>query len=233
MNLCEFFKIDFKDNLILKSKILKDFILKNMDEIISNLSNVKINKGSGAGGKNTNLKGKNFEEFSDLRPKLVDYEKVNINANKFGFYLNKKVDDKYFCFTMQSGFKIYFKKHYDIDFFRFPDEAFIVQDSERMDIYIIEKKEQCVEGSVETKLWSCPSLLREYEIIFDEKFKDSETKYNVKFHYILCISKFLEDKFENNVKYKILRKILEESNIKVLYGESEDYFESLKNIINF
>jgi hypothetical protein len=210
-------------------------------EILENFKSLNLeenkNKGSGAGGKNTNLKGKNFEELTNSGNLLKDYNKFKINSAKYGYFLQKieKKDDNeiFYTYMTQSGFKIYFKKYYDIDFFRFPDEAYIVQDKEKMDIYIIEKKEQEVDGSVETKLWSSPSLKREYEIILEDKFKESKVKYNIQFHYILCVSEFLENKFKTNIKYKILERILNESNIKVLYGNCDTYFEDLKSVINF
>jgi hypothetical protein len=214
-----------------------------MEEQIDKISNVianiaiKKNKGAGAGGANTNLKGKSFEELTNSENNLQDYTKYTINSAKYGYFYQKiieKDDDKtYYTFMSQSGFKTYFKKFYDIDFFRFPDEAFLVQNDEYMNIYIIEKKEQCVDGSVETKLWSSPSLKREYEIILEDRFKDSETKYNIKFYYILCINDFLKNKFENSDKFKILKRILSENEIEILYGDCKDYFKNLQSIIKF
>ena len=51
-------------------------------------------------------------------------------------------------------------------------------------IKILEKKEQNVEGSVETKLWSGPSLKREYELVLGNDFK---------VHYGFCVSEFLKN----------------------------------------
>jgi len=54
---------------------------------------------------------------------------------------------------------MYMKNKYNIELFRCPDEAYIIEyTSGRKVIKILEKKEQNVEGSVETKLWSGPSL---------------------------------------------------------------------------
>jgi hypothetical protein len=202
-----------------------------IEAIFNNLSleEKKINKGTGAGGKNTNLKGKNFEEVTNVENKLAGYEKKTLNKTKFGYYLEKNENETYYAFMLQSGLKTYFKKFYDIELFRFPDESFIVKNNDCLNIYIIEKKEQCVDGSVETKLWSAPSLKKEYEIVFEESIKDSK----VKVHYIFCLSKFLQNKFETSKKYKILKKILDKDNIEVLYGEDEDYFDKLKEIVHF
>lgn len=47
------------------------------------------------------------------------------------------------------------------------------------------------------------------------------------------INKFLKEKYlSNEPKYKILKIILEENNIKVLYGEDEDYFDNIDKFIN-
>jgi hypothetical protein len=202
-----------------------------MDDITSGLLNLNINKGTGAGGKNTNLKGKNFEEITNSEKHLIGYIKNKINDTKYGYFFQKELNDEFKTsknFMLQSGLKAYFKKLHNIEIFRFPDEAFVIQDKDKMDIYIIEKKEQSVEGSVETKLWSSPSLKREYEIIFQDKLKHA-----FKIHYILCVNSFLENKFETNEKYKVLKRILEENDIKVLYGDNEKYFETLREIVKF
>lgn len=130
-----------------------------------------INKGTGAGGANTNYYGKQFEE------------KTN------------------------------------------PDEAYIIEyTSGRKIIKILEKKEQNVEGSVETKLWSGPSLKREYELVLGPEFE---------VFYGFCVNKFLKNKFiSNEKKYTILNTILTENNISVLFGEDENYFETFDTWFN-
>ena len=91
-------------------------------------------------------------------------------------------------------------------------------------IKILEKKEQNVSGSVETKLWSGPSLKREYEIVLGDEFE---------VHYGFSVSNFLKDKLTSNEKkYVILNKIFNENNILVLFGDDKDYFEKLDNWIN-
>lgn len=51
-------------------------------------------------------------------------------------------------------------------------------------------------------------------IILGEKFK---------IEYSLCLSKFLSNKFKSiDMKYNILKKILDENNINILYGD--DYY---------
>jgi hypothetical protein len=64
-----------------------------MTELIDELNNLKIvednddlikNKGTGAGGKNTNKNGKSFENITDIETKLIEnkYEKKKIDKTK-------------------------------------------------------------------------------------------------------------------------------------------------------
>ena len=81
-----------------------------------------------------------------------------------------------------------------------------------------------MEGSVETKLWSGPSLKREYELVLGDEFE---------VHYGFCLSEFLKKKLiSNEKKYEILNTILAESNIAVLFGDDENYFETFNNWFN-
>jgi len=181
-----------------------------------------MNKGIGAGGRNTNINGKKFEEKTNNENILIENGyKFNYYANiknKFNYYLSKEFENKTIYYTLQNGLKKFIKVKYNIELFRCPDEAYIIEyDDGRKIIKIIEKKEQNVEGSIETKLWSSPSLKREYEIILGEGF-------NVE--YCLCISDFLKNKFN------ILKQILDENNIIILYGDDMDYFIKINEFIN-
>lgn len=197
---------------------------------------MEINKGTGAGGANTNYYGKQFEEKTNNQQRLIDdgFIKQNIQppnstnkrSNKNNYYLNKKIsDNKTITFVMQNGLKTFLKSKYDIDIFRCPDEAYIIEDTQspKTVIKILEKKEQRVNGSVETKLWSGQSLKREYEISLGDDFV---------VQYGFCVSSFLKNKLTSSErKYQILNIILNESNIPVLFGDDENYFETLDNWI--
>jgi hypothetical protein len=187
-----------------------------------------INRGKGAGGSNTNKFGKLFENITSNKSRLLDngYNIVKMNNNKFGYYLEKHIDNKSIYFVTQTGLKYFMKNKYNIELFRCPDEAYIIHNkiSNRYILNILEKKAQNVEGSVETKLWAGDGLKREYELVLGDNFI---------VNYSFCVSKFLKKKFlSNDNKYNILNKILEEKNIKVLYGEDNDYFEKLDEWIN-
>jgi hypothetical protein len=183
------------------------------------------NKGTGAGGANTNLFGKLFEDKTNNQERLLEmgYTKNSFTKKPkkvYDYYLSKTFEDKTVVFVLQTGLKMYMKKKYNIELFRCPDEAYIVEyNSGRKVIKILEKKEQKVEGSVETKLWAGASLKREYELVLGADFE---------VFYGFCVSEFLKKKLvSNEKKYTVLNAILKESDIAVLYGDDEDYFETL------
>jgi len=189
-----------------------------------------INKGTGAGGANTNYYGKKFEEKTNNQQRLLElgYTKNSFTKNPkkaYDYYLSKTFEDKIIVFVLQNGLKIYMKNKYNIDLFRCPDEAYIIEyKNGRKVIKILEKKEQNVEGSVETKLWSGPSLKREYELVLGAEFE---------VFYGFCVSKFLKNKLiSNEKKYTILNTIFKETNIAVLFGDDENYFETLDTWFN-
>lgn len=212
------------------SILLREYPLQNkmntMDCRKNNISK-KTNKGKGAGGANTNYYGKKFEEKINNQSRLLEqgyqtnsYTKQKQKKKVNNYCLSKIFEDKTVVFALQSGFKTYMKEKYNIEMFRCPDEAYIIEYTNgKKVIKIIEKKHQNVDGSVETKLWACPSLKREYQLVLGDDFEVD---------YCVCVSKFLEKKMNSaEKKYSILNRILGENNISVLFGDNENYFETL------
>jgi len=190
--------------------------------------NIIINKGTGAGGVNTNYFGKKFEEKTNNKIRLLNdgYTYHSFTYKKtYDYYLSKVFEDKTITFVLQNGLKMYMKNKYNIELFRCPDEAYIIEyNNGKKVLKILEKKEQNVSGSVETKLWASPSLKREYELVLGNGFK---------VQYCLCVSEFLKKKIiSTEKKYTILNTIFYENNIAVLFGDDENYFETLDNWVN-
>jgi hypothetical protein len=208
-------------------------IIEENDEIViieEKAQSIIINKGTGAGGANTNYYGKKFEEKTNNQQRLLEIGYVKNSFTKksqktYDYYLSKTLEDKTIVFVLQNGLKMYMKKKYNIDLFRCPDEAYIIEyNSGRKVIKILEKKEQNVEGSVETKLWAGPSLKREYELVLGADFE---------VFYGFSISDYLKMKLTSNEKkYTILNAILNENNISVLFGDDDNYFETLDKWFN-
>ena len=180
-----------------------------------------VTRGTGAGGANTNKNGKPFEEdTNNLQFLLRNYYFIKIKVN----LITKSLKDKTITCMIQNNFKKFIKQILNITMFRIPDEAYYINfNSGRKIIIIVEKKYQYREGSVETKLWACPALKREYEILFGPEYE---------IHYCLVINEFLKNKLKSNKpKYIILNQILSENNIKVFYGSDTEYFDKINNFI--
>ena len=202
-----------------------------MSETNNDIESMKnSNKGTGAGGANTNHYGKKFEEKTNNQVRLLESGYVHNDFDNcivkkttkrtHDFHLSKTHEDKNIAFVLQTVLKKYMKNNYNVELFRCPDEAYIIEyNSGRKVVKILEKKEQNVEGSVETKLWSGPSLKREYELVLGDQFE---------VFYAFCVSEFLQKKLiSNDKKYTILNTILHENNISVLFGDDENHFDTL------
>lgn len=184
------------------------------------------NRGTGAGGANTNHHGKRFEDKTNNLQRLLKmgYIKNSFTknpTNKYDYYLSKTFDEekKTIVFVEQNGFKKYMKNKYNIDSYRCPDEAYIIEyASGRKVVKILEKKAQNVEGSVEDKLLNGAAFVRMYQLRLGSDFEVC---------YGFCVSEFLKKKIlSDKQKYIDLRTILNENNIAVLFGDDEDYFET-------
>jgi len=208
--------LPYESLLYLFEKELKDKAIRDLS--------MAHNKGVGAGGMNTNLYGKRFEEKTDNMPILYQNGYIKHMLTKTRYYLSKNMEDKSITYVSQHGLKIYMKNKYKIDIFRMPDEAYIIEyNTGKKYIKILEKKEQHVEGSVESKLWSSPSFKREYELMVGDGFE---------VHYCLCVNDFLKTKLTSTqIKYTTLNKIFKENNINVLFGDDVNYFEKLDSWI--
>jgi hypothetical protein len=149
------------------------------------------------------------------------YTKYNLSKKSHDYYLSKSFGDKTIIFVLQNGLKTYMKRKCNIELFRRPDEAHTIEYvNGKKVIKIVEKKEQHVAGSVETKLWSGPSLKREYELVLGDDFE---------VHYGFCVNEFLKKKLiSDEKKYTILN----ENSISVLFGDDENYFETIDDWLN-
>lgn len=214
----------------IETKTIAGNKVDNVELLTESMSNISINKGTGAGGANTTCNGKKFEKKTDNQSRLLndDYIKNSFtkNAKKgYDYYLSKTFEDKTIVFVLQNGLKKYIKNKYNIEIFRCPDEAYIIEyNTGKKIIKILEKKAQKVDGSVETKMWASPSLKREYELVLGSDFE---------VHYALCVSEFLQKKLiSSEKKFTVLNTIFNENNIAVLFGDDENYFETIDNWVN-
>lgn len=184
------------------------------------------------GGKK-NENGKKFESKLNNELFLInnkEYKEIKFTnkSKKEYYYLFKEYNDKKIYYMKQKAFTQFLDKNYKIKSLRDPDEIYIIiYNDNKIIFYIIEIKNQNVEGSVDQKLWSSPTLKKEYEIYLSKYIG------NIEIIYSLTVSKFLQEKFENkkNIKYQILQDILTENNISIFYGDEIDYFIKINKFI--
>jgi hypothetical protein len=169
------------------------------------------NKGTGAGGAKTNLHGKAFEtktehdgfavEPKGFLEKRIGYEKDNV------------------VYLKQGELKQYFKKMFQKELIRHPDEAYLIRNGDQYTLKILEKKTQNVEGSVIEKLGLGAYYKEEYEWCVGPQFK---------VEYAYCLSNFLKQKYlSDTLKFNFLREKNKRNHIEVLFGDDDDYQEKL------
>jgi hypothetical protein len=207
-------------------------------EIEKKVKSIK-NRGTGAGGSNTNLNGKKYENDTMLSShfKIIANKKINKNKNSYEEIQFEDSDIKY-IHLQQSTFNMFMKEIlerneniFSAPGCRNPDDSYI--DLENKKIFIIEKKFQQTTGSVEEKIQSGCFKQNHYSDLFP----------NFEINYIYCLSSWFRNKDNQSVikyltqqgirvffndekdfKIKIIKYIIETSNqkIKKIYKESLD-----------
>jgi len=174
------------------------------------------NKGTGAGGANTNKTGLSYENSTDLSDHL------NVNQNcKFFQSITFKNTERIFIRTKQYNFYKYMVNYVNkcvnkAHGCKNPDECYVDEVHKR--IFIIEKKFQQTSGSVCEKIQTSDFKIWQY----------SRTFPGFDIIYIYCLSEW----FKTNCKAEI--EYLEYKNVPVFWGKSDTYKEDIINfIINY
>ena len=190
----------------------KDEINKDANNYVETIKN----RGTGAGGANTNANGLPFEEKVDLKTEYAScYDNNSLNNGKI--IKAKKVtfhnSDKEFEITSKKNFHplMISKGERDLDITaapgcKEPDEAYI--DTNGKNMFIIEKKFQKGSGSVIEKNQSGDFKTEHYGELFP----------NYKIYYIYTLS----DYFKRDEQKSVL-KYLQKKNIPVFWGDDADY----------
>ena len=181
-----------------------------------------------SGGAKTTKNGKLFELKTSNEKRLEEqgFTKTIMNPkNKTGYYLSKVFEDKTIIFTSQHGLIAYIKLKYGIELFRHPDEAYIFEYTDgRRILKVLEKKAQETEGSVDTKLLAGPTFREEWELALEGKFI---------IEYAFCVATYLENHIISQAKkWIIYNQLMKRYNIPILFGDREDYFDTLDTWIN-
>jgi hypothetical protein len=176
-----------------------------------------INKGTGAGGPNTNKNGLKFEEVADLKDR---YESIQTSQNGIGSEVKFKGHSRTFIKVSKSALHKYMQKIGEKNMnlkpaagCKEPDEAYI--DLERKNIFIIEKKFQQISGSADEKLQTGCFKQSHYEGLFP----------NFKIYYMFCLSEWFKRE-DSALKY------LKDGGIPVFWENSETYKEKIIEFIH-
>ena len=192
------------------------------------MSNIQ-NKGTGAGGANTNVNGKSFENKTENESRLLlqGFLRKAIPGvkAKSGYYLQKEISpSESITYLTQGGLKVYFAHFFKKEMCRYPDEAYLFKYGDMYTLKILEKKNQNSAGSVDTKLLAGKGFIDEYEFLLGENFT---------VRYAFCISAFLKkDYIADSPKSRALRYINQKYSIAVLFGDDADYYETLDKWIS-
>ena len=197
-----------------RKEILNNIILK-LNFISNNWNkNIRIkNKGTGAGGCNTNKNGLNYEYLTYL-PRLLNIEKTKVN---FG----KGLNDYYYVYKnfiilKHGSLYKYLCKVYNMKCEKKlnPDECII--DNKLNKLYIIEKKFQQCAGSVDEKIQT--ALFKKW--YYEEQYPT----YKIIYIYVLS-DWFKQDKYKPEMRY------FKKNNIQVLFSSDSNYITKLLNLL--
>jgi len=173
------------------------------------------NRGTGAGGSNTNKNGLEFERNIDLKKNYTILSiKNKINEIRFNG------TDTHFIEVQKKKLQKYMKSKNKMNTTitiahgcKEPDEAYI--DENKKIIFIIEKKFQQVSGSVCEKLQTAVFKREHYRDLFPE----------YRIEYIYCLS----DWFIKNCKAEI--QFLNKNNFKIFFGKTKENVDSIISYI--
>jgi len=187
-------------------------IKKNNLITIKHSSNIS-NKGTGAGGCNTNKNGLPYEKLTDLK---TEYN--IILSHKYYDEIQFIGNNKTFTTTKQSKLFKYMIDNIDTNIpkahgCKNPDECFI--DNVNKKIIIVEKKFQQVSGSVCEKIQTPHFKLWQYNRTFPE--------YNI--IYIYCLSDWFKKNCIAELEY------LKDNSIQVFWGDDNEYKKKIVKYI--
>jgi hypothetical protein len=174
------------------------------------------NRGTGAGGANTNRHGISYERITDLATEFTTIKKEK--THKVIHFNSDDNQNRNYVRTRYNKFKKYMEPNMNKDFkfvhgSKKPDECYI--DEITKTIFIIEKKFQQREGSVCEKIQSAPCKIWNYENAFPD----------YKIVYTYTLSDWFKRNCEGELNY------LEKKNIPVFWGSDTDYKSKMVDYI--
>ena len=182
------------------------------------------NKGTGAGGSNTNASGKPFEKRVGNEDRLLGNGFVRKDIpgkkGKYDYYLSDPSET--IIYLKQNGLNSYLSYFHKKTIHKNPDEAFLIRKGDTYLLKILEVKNQNVSGSVIEKLETGEFKKQLYEACLDMKVE-----------YAYCVSNYLKGEYLKDTSYSnFMRTFNEKHGIKVFFGEDIDYHVKLDEWIS-
>ena len=172
-----------------------------------------VNKGTGAGGAQTNKNGLDYEKITCLDDKIRILRKYKLGKGKNHYVNEVLVKKRRFRKCQKGGLKKYMDEH------RVtakcaresqPDECFI--DPDRNIIFILEKKFQGVDGSVDDKIQTG---------VFKRWFYQQQyPKYEIRYAYVLN-DWFKSPKYTPEMEYNAMHDIC------IFWGSDDNYSDKI------
>ena len=192
-------------------------------EEMANLSKTLVssltiaNRGTGAGGSNTNKTGLSYEVLTDLSTNYIVSDKGDYW--KYIRFRDQQPRD-FVTFPKKSGLMKYMKQvSPDLDIngmhgTKQPDECYL--DEDECKLIIIEKKFQQTTGSVVEKLQTCDAKKWQYSRLFPD----------YKVFYVYCLSEWFKDNAKAELEY------LDYKKVPYFWGNEENYKTKMINFIS-
>lgn len=184
-----------------------------------------VNRGTGAGGANTNVTGLGFECHVSNECFLLSkgFEIVKYGKRDNMYYLVKEYPElhKKVYYAKKKAFKYLTLTLINIESFKEPDEAYLIHSltDDSYSIKIVEVKNQNREGSVEEKLVAGGG----FKAMYIDHFQGRVTV-----DYAYTLSDFLKRKLlSDKPKYKLLLHLFAKDKIKILFGCDNNYSQDL------
>jgi len=170
------------------------------------------NRGTGAGGSNTNKNGLPFEELTEIKENTRYKFKGNIQIHKKTIDIID-IDNNDYIKVKKGDLKLYMEsidEYNKCERTSQPDECYV--DIEKKIINVIEKKFQQRSGSCDEKIQT--GLFKK------EFYEEQYPNYTIKYCY--CLNNwFKKDKYEPDMRF------LKKYNINVFWGDDESYTNNI------
>jgi len=191
------------------------------------MTDTLVNRGTGAGGSNTNKTGLSFENITRIEEHLLE---LKFTKTDKGYY-KKIYDDKIIYYASKKQFIKMAEDVLDIkkgELYKQPDEGYIIIiGKDNIYVKILEKKNQNCSGSVFEKLYGC---LYVRDVCYKNNI-DTKQK-TIKIEYAYCMNDWLITLINKDTKQmRDFKYYLKKNNIKVFNGNDEKYFDKIKTWI--